>query len=175
MNTRQAINRIGWRFGGNENKYPFPVNEQDIEAFNQISDEFEAKQKQQFSNNEAFAKLYILVYAKMIEHYKTSVFDHEPRKAVIKLLERPLPEIIEDVRRRLNDSERYSLIESIQGKIKHPVTVSDNERQKNTEKIKEALKSDENVNILINDVWDFETVSDCLISEVNHAINILNQ
>ena len=175
MEIRKAINRIGWRFGGNDNKHPFPVNETDIDAYNSISDYVEETQKGQFRNNELFGKLFILAYAKMIEHYKTDVFDDIPRKAMYKLLDRPIEKIIEDFTQRLNDSGKYAFIESVQGQIKHPATLSEARRSLSTQQMKNALKNAENVDLLIEDVWKVEDVKEFLTIEVNNALNILKK
>ena len=171
MNIIKAIDRIGWRFGLN-NKKPFPVNQNDIDAFNVIAEYVDRTHKQQFQDNELFAKLYIMAYAKMVEHFKTDIFDKEPRKQMMKLLDRPMEMIIQDFTDRLNDSEMYFMVEEvIGGVLKHPITLSEEQIGTNIEKIKEAFRNDDNVKVIVDDVWKYEDVKECLVAEVNHVIN----
>ena len=173
MVITKAVQRLGWRFSEAVKKNnTFTINQNDIDAIKSIANYVEQTQAQQFQDNELFAKMYILAYAKMIEHFKADILDNEPRKQMGRLLNRPLNEVIEDFRQRLNDSDKYNLIEAIQSEIKHPATVNDLERIENTKKIKEALKTPENESRLIKDAWDFETVQENLISEVNNILNI---
>jgi hypothetical protein len=171
MNIIKALDRIGWRFGLN-NKKPFPVNQNDIDAFNAIAEYVDRTHKQQFTDNELFAKLYIMAYAKMVEHFKTDILNHEPRKQMMKLLDRPMEMIIQDFTDRLNDSEMYFMVEEvIGGVLKHPITLSEEQIGTNIEKIKEAFRNDENVKVIVDDVWKYEDVKECLVAEVNHVLN----
>ena len=170
MTIIKAIDRIGWRFGLN-NKRPFPVNQLDVDAFNEVAEYVERTNKEQFSNNELFAKLYILAYAKMIEHFKASIFDDEPRKQMMRLLDKPIEFIIQDFTDRLNDSEQYYMLEAVTGDLKHPLTLSEQELVDNTKKLKEAFRSDENIKVVIGDVWKYKDVKECLIAEINHILN----
>lgn len=172
-NVVQSVKRLGWRFTEAVKKNnTFRINQTDVDAINNIAKYVEQTQAQQFQENELFAKLYILVYAKMIEHYNTDILDDRPRKAMGQLLTKSLEETIEDFRERLNDSCKYEFIRSILGEIKHPVTLSDEKRDSNTRKIKKALKSKENQSKITGEVWDFETVQTNLIAEVNNILNI---
>ena len=171
MNIIKALDRIGWRFGLN-NKKPFPVNQNDIDAFNSIAEYVDRTNKQQFQDNELFAKLYIMAYAKMVEHFKTDIFDKEPRKQMMKLLDRPMEMIIQDFTDRLNDSEMYFMVEQvIGGVLKHPIALSEEQMGTNIEKIKEAFRNDDNVKVIVDDVWKYEDVKECLVAEVNHVLN----
>lgn len=176
MEIVKAVKRLAWRFEkAVEKDNTFVINQNDIEALNGIAAYVEETQKRQFQNNELFAKLFILAYAKMIEHYKTDVFDDIPRKAMYKLLDRPIEKIIEDFTQRLNDSGKYAFIESVQGQIKHPATLSEAKRSLSTQQMKNALKNAENVDLLIEDVWKVEDVKEFLTIEVNNALNILKK
>ena len=174
MNIIKALDRIGWRFGrDNENKKTiFPVNQLDLDAFNAIEPYIYKAREQQWQDNELFAKLYIMAYAKMVEHFKTDIFDKEPRKQMMKLLDRPMEMIIQDFTDRLNDSEMYFMVEKvIGGVLKHPITLSEEQIGTNIEKIKEAFRNDDNVKVIVDDVWKYEDVKECLVAEVNHVLN----
>lgn len=161
MDIRQALNRIGWRFGGNGNKNPFPVNEKDLQAYNTIVKVVKEHQEQQFKQNELFAKLYIFVYMRFISKMETTVMDNEPRKALFKILERPIDRWVEDFRNEMNDSERYSSLKSAGVELDHPILGKElNDTQK-----KELSKT-------LKEVWDFETTRRCLEIEINNALNL---
>lgn len=173
MKIREAIQRIGWRFGGNGNKNPFPVNENDIEAFNALSQYVEETQKQQYEANELFAKLFILVYAKMVEHYKTDILDDIPRKSIYALLKKPLPSIIDDFKDRLNDWTRSAVMENLTGeKQKHPSLQTEEEKQSSLKALESHLIDENNKVDYLHGAWEYEAVEACLIAEVNQAINL---
>ena len=68
MDFKKAMQRIGWRL----QQPNFKPNNEDKQAYNSIIQIIENQQKEQFKNNELFAKLYIHVYGKFISHYKTT-------------------------------------------------------------------------------------------------------
>ena len=165
MDIKKAVQRIGWRFGGNDNKKPFPVNETDIEAYNAIVNFVKAQQEKQFEANQLFAKLYIFVYMRFISKMGATVMDTAPRKAIHKIFEKPIEQWIEEFKDEMNDSEMYSLLEKMGIEMKHPALITETERNSNTEKAKPIAKQ------LTEKVWDYETVKECLTSEINNAIN----
>jgi len=172
MKIKQALNRVFWRFGGNNNKHPFPVNQDDVDSYNAIEDYITKKEKEQFTNQELFAKLYIYLYMKILENEKTTIMDLHARKKIYNLLKKPMAQVIQDFTQSLNDSEAYSLLDSL------GVDSSDSRKETEQinklvkEKLKEAVKTSENVSKLLGEVWDYDFVADCLESEVNQAINL---
>jgi hypothetical protein len=172
MTTKQALNRIFWRFGGNDNSNPFPINEKDIEAFNALYDEHIERQKKQFHSYSLFAKLYTYQYMKILENDRSTVKDNFARKKIYNLLKKPLPQIIEDFQKSLNDSEQYGLLETInEGEVKHPATQTEAEKATNFEKLEKLLKDPENQCKFDGEVWDYKTVQELVEAEVNQAIN----
>lgn len=165
MDIRKAINRIGWRFGDNENPKPFPVKKEDIEAYNEIVRFIKIQQSQQFEANQLFGKLYIFVYMRFLSKHQATVLDDRPRKELHSILHKPISQWIEEFKQQLNDNEMYSLLECVGVDLKHPVLVSDEERTQNTSKAKKVAEK------LLNEVWDTETVTECLTVEINNAIN----
>ena len=169
MEVRKALNRIAWRFGGNGNKNPFPVNENDIEAFNAIAKSFKSYQEQQFQQNQLFAKLYIFVYMRFISKMGATVMDNEPRKAMHKILEKPIKYWIEQFKDEMNDSDLYTSLKELGIDAKHPAMISNEElTQRNTNISNEK----DNVLKAIKNVWDYETVKECLEIEINNVINL---
>lgn len=172
MTTTQALNRIHWRFGGDNNPNPFPVNENDLEAFNALYDDHIERQKKQIHNYCLFAKLYIYLYMKILENDGSTVKDNFARKKIYNLLKKPLPQIINDFRQSLNDSEQYELLETINdGAIKHPVLQTEDERATNLQKMELLLEDPENRKKFLGEVWDYNSVLELSEAEVNQAIN----
>jgi hypothetical protein len=91
--------------------------------------------------------------------------DTLPRKQLHSILEKPIEQWIEDFKEQLNDNERYTALESVGIDLKHPVLVSNDERAQNTIKAKKVVET------LLNDVWDTETVTECITVEINNALN----
>lgn len=173
MEVIKAIQRLGWRFSeATKNGNMFTVNQNDLDALSGIATYVEQAQNKQFQENELFAKLYIKVYLKMIEHYKTDIFDTEPRRQMIKILETPIENVMQEFTDRLNDSEKYVRINTLGVDLKHPALRNDKETTRYNEKIKSLLKTSNLEDVILKDVWGLEDVKGCLIIEVNNAINI---
>ena len=158
MDFKKAMQRIGWRL----QQAPFKPNNEDKQAYNSIVQLIENHQKQQFENNELFAKLYIHVYGKFISHYKTTVLDVIPRKELHKILEMPISHLVEKFTQEMNDSELYTLMEKSGIKVEHPAFKTEAQKKEDVEKI-----DMEKLNI-----WKYKDVAECLENEVNHAINL---
>lgn len=163
MDIKKSINRIAWRFGSNGNKNPFPVNQNDIDAFNEIVRVVKDHQKQQFKQNELFAKLYIFLYMRIIAKHQATVMDTLPRKELYRVLERPIEHLIEMFRNEMNDSDMYASFDKVGIDLKHPAQVSAEEKASNLEKMK---------NFKHSEIWDYETTKECLEIEINNALNL---
>ncbi len=171
MKIKTAVNRIYWRFGGNENKHPFPVNAEDVEAYTALKDYVKYTQEQQYQQNELFAKLYTYLFMKIMENDKTTILDTEARKKIYSLLKKPLFQVVEDFQASLNESEMYSLYDDLGIDLKHPLERSEEETIQYTNKLNEAVREPETMKRFTGKAWDFETVKDMVEAEVNQAIN----
>lgn len=168
----KALNRIFWRFGGNGNKNPFPVNQGDLDALQELSDYVEETQKQQYEQNELFAKLYIYLSQKIMETDKSTVFETNHRRKIGNLLKKPLSQIVNDLTDSLNDSEQYALLQDAGCDFKHPALRIEGETTKQTQKLNELLRTPKNALKLSRQVWNYEQVNEAIIAEVNHIINL---
>jgi uncharacterized membrane protein YgaE (UPF0421/DUF939 family) len=169
---KKAIDRIFWRFGGNGNKKPFPVNDKDIEAYNHIEKYFQETQKQQYEANELFAKMYIYTAMKIMENDKSTVYDKNHQKKIGNLLKYPLSQLIENLAQSLNDSEMYSLLEDAGHDFKHPALRKEGEPPECMEKLQTLLKEPKNANKLYGKAWTYEKVKDPIMDEINNLINL---
>lgn len=172
MKIKTAVNRVFWRFGGNDNKNPFPVNEADVEAYNRIKEYVEEKETEQFANNELFAKMFILMYMKVLEKDGGSVYDTRARMKICDFLRLPIDGIVEKFTSFLNDSAYDDLVITLGAKIKHPALQTDAEVDEFIQKLNEALRKPENEKIFFRQAYEHDFVKDCLIAEVNQAIEL---
>lgn len=172
MTTIQALNRIYWRFGGNNNANPFPVNENDIEAFNLLYDDYNRRQKEQFHDYTLFAKLFIYLYMKILLNDGSTIEDGFARRKIYNLLKKPLSQIIEDFQKSLNESGQYAFLNKITGvEEKDHALQTEAEKAANLRKLEEMLKDPENRIKFFGDVWDYDKVQMLAEAEVNQAIN----
>ncbi len=175
MDINKAVQRLGWRFDQASKRpdHNFHINENDLEALKTI-DAFVVKdQKKQYNNQKLFAKLYIYNLTELIEYYNTTIFDPLPRRRIQEILRQSLPELTEKLKETLNDSEKYELMQEIGIDLKHPLIRSNEETGNDLDKLQEVLVNPENKKRLLGEVWDSETVNDCIETEVNKIINLL--
>lgn len=174
METKKALQRLGWRFSEAINKGDniFRINANDLEALKSIDSAIKEHQKQQYEHNELFAKLYIYLFQKILENDNATVMDKEPRRKIYNLLKKPLESIISDFTQSLNDSERYEVLESAGVSMEHPALETEENKQNDTAAIQEALKEPENMQKFLGEVWDNKTVAEIMQTEVNQAINL---
>lgn len=172
MKIKTAVNRIFWRFGGNGNKNPFPVNESDVEAYNRIKEYVAEKEKEQFANNELFAKMFIFMYMRILEQDGSGILNNFARKKICGFLKKDLSEIIQLFTDSLNEQEQIDFIKGLGIELKHPAITSEEETVKDAKKINEALKTPENESKFMREAFNYEFVEECLRSEVNQAIEI---
>jgi len=105
MTLKKAIDRLSWRFG--KCKVINPVQE-DLDAYNTMLDYIQDSNKEQLSKNLLFAKLYIAVYKRTIEHYNTNILDPIPQKELHKFLDKPIEWHYENFCEFLNQEEWIS-------------------------------------------------------------------
>ncbi len=173
MDINKAVQRLGWRFeqASKRQNHSFPINQNDVDAL-KVIDAFVVKnQKEQLQNQELFAKLYINNLTELIEHYNTTIFDPIPRRRIHGILRQSLQELTEKLKDTLNDSEKYELMKELEVDLRHPLLRSEEETGSDLDKLQGAFDDSGNRKRLLGEVWDYETVKDCLEKEVNRAIN----
>ena len=169
---KQALNRIYWRFGGNGNTNPFPVNEKDIEAFNTLSDYVDKTQKEQFNSSELFAKMYIFVSQAMMESSGGTVLDNITRKRIGDILKKPLSQVFKEFTDYLNESEKYGFLSELKIPNKHPQLRTDQENETVSTTVKKIANSQELTDRLTKDVFSNEFVIESMTAEINNQINL---
>lgn len=134
----------------------------DIEAYNSIIEFVEEKHNNQINNNQLFAKLYISYYAEIIKYYQASVFDKEPQKALHKILDTPIEQLINDFVKKVNDIEVSNKMKLAGINLKHPILQTDQEKEKNLEIFRPEMLENE---------LEYEEAKDNLTSLINLALN----
>lgn len=119
MKIEQQLQRIAWRLGSGK---AFTPNQNDIEAYNDIAEYIDMKQKQQVIDNQLFGKLYIFVYREFVRHYKATVMDEIPQKELNKILARDVNSLLLEVMEDLNMFELKNAIEAKRHKDYSPMT-----------------------------------------------------
>ncbi len=173
MDINKAVQRLGWRFdqASKGPDHSYIINKNDLDALKSIDAFVVKNQKEQLQNQELFAKLYINNLTELIEHYNTTIFDPIPRRRIHGILRQSLQELTEKLKDTLNDSEKYELMKEIGVDLNHPLLRSDEETSNDLDKLQGALDDSENRKRLIGEVWNYETVKDCVEKEVNKVIN----
>lgn len=156
MTINQAVQRFRWRLTNG-----WKPNETDLEAFNTIVEFVNNQHKNQLPKNELFAKLYIHLYGKLLNHYNATVFDPEPQKELNRILDRPIENIIEDFRQSLNLSELYQVFQEKGIEVKHPILKTDEQKKREAQ------------SITIQELpeWTYEDVKNQLETQINLALN----
>jgi|GEM_PF-3569875 len=166
----KSLQRIGWRFSeaAKRSDKSFKINQNDVDALKDIAQYVEQTQKEQYQANHLFAKLYVYMFMKILEQDGSTVFDNNARRKIGNVLKKPLKQLIEELQRSLNDSEQYGLLENLGIELKHPALRKEGETKKNMETINKLLESE----TIITDVFDFDTVEQAVMAEVNQQINL---
>lgn len=87
MTLNKAINRLSWRFSKCDNINPV---QEDIDSFNTILEYIEESKKEVLSQNLLFAKLYMAVLKRSMQHYDADILNNTPQKELHKFLEKPI-------------------------------------------------------------------------------------
>lgn len=166
MTIKKAIDHFNFKF----DKVWKPT-QYDVDALITIIEFVEDKHKKQIQDYHLFAKLYIVVYAQYLDRYKTTVFDDIPKKELNKLLDKPLDFFLNLFTQRLNESELYSLFDELNINMDHPALKSDKIKDKETNKLHNALNDKENIKRFRGEIWKKEVVQEKLELDINNLIN----
>ncbi len=103
INTpKKALDHFAYKL-----KNVWQMSKDDKEAFNILSKFVSDKNKQEFNDNQAFGKLYISFYGELLKFYNCTVFDSEPEKAINRIIDTPIEQIIEKFLKKATDQETF--------------------------------------------------------------------
>lgn len=160
MTIKRSVEHFLFKLNPKNNIWKATKN--DVEAINEIIKFVEEKHAKQLENNQLFAKLYISYYAEILKYYQATVFDNEPQKALHKILDTPIEQLINDFVKTANEIEVSNKMKLAGIEIKHPQLVSEDQKKKEVEIFKLEMLEDE-----IN----YEEAKDNLTSLINLSLN----
>ena len=143
MTIKKALEHLAWKFKNSWKPTP-----KDIEAFNEVAEFTEAKLKQQYNDNQLFAKIYITFYGELLKYYDSTVFDPIPQKALNKILDTPIETIIQKFLDKANLQEQTIEHRKKNG-IKHPKTVDTSDIKPDAEAMTYE-EAEQNLTAMIN-------------------------
>lgn len=164
MNIEKSVNRIKWRIenGG------WKSNQKDVDSLNEIVKYVNAKETEQFDNNELFAKLYIHLFSELRKKYEN------PIKELHNLLKYPLGVHIQNLTSEFNNKELENFFDELKFSKKHPATISKEIKDKETDVLQEAVKDKRNEDRLFGNVWKPELVREIILNQINTFLNKYN-
>ena len=171
MTITKAVNHFGFKLSPKNNIWK--ATQTDADALYTIMDFVEDQHQKQLNDHHLFAKLYIMVYAQYLEKFKATIFDDIPKKELHKLLDKPLDYFIDLFTQRLNESELYSLFDELNIDMSHPALKSETLKDKETQKLQNALNDKDNLNKFTGQIWDREVVIENLELQINNVINLV--
>jgi len=119
----------------------------DLEAYNALVEFVNQKQKQQLTDNQLFAKLFIWSYGQLLKYYKSSIFSKIPKSHLHDILKKSTDQHALEFKEQLNDSEVYAVFDMAELPDRSWVHISifeDYYRSNN--------KTTEEITILIDDI-----------------------
>lgn len=139
------------------------TNEQ-IEAVNTLVDWINSQKKSYLENHKLFAKVYILYFGQLLNHYRDVEF---AQKELHKSLSDSVPHHAEWFRIIFNSIETEKYSKSIGLSDKHPALKTPEEKEADL-KIVQANQSEflQHLNL-----WDSEKINESLSNQISEAIN----
>lgn len=150
MNTsKKALEHIIWRFENSiKNNKPINPSENDLKAINKLSQSYTDKKNENINNNTLFAKLYIVFYGELLKYFDSTVFDNTPQKALHKILDTPIQNIIHKFINKANLQEQ-TIVHNTKNGFKHPKQVDTSDIEPNATAMT-YQEAEDNLTSLIN-------------------------
>lgn len=124
-----------------------------------------------FNSNLPFAKLYVITLDLYLKKYNTNIHDPIPHKELNRLIDQPYQHIVENFTTQLNNKLRFDLIESAgYEKDKHPIMLSDAEKENIISNLKKKLELSCNHDIWMGKAWNTKEVEKRLRSTIEKIL-----
>lgn len=91
MTIKQALSHFEYKLSNH-----WKPTAKDIEAYNEIVEFTESSLKNQYNDNQLFAKLYIYIYGEFLKYYEGTVMDNIPQKELHRILDKPIEQLINE-------------------------------------------------------------------------------
>lgn len=100
----KAIKRLGRRFAEAANKNGnMKLYQEDIDALETIADYIERTRNDMVGPENAYFKLFVHVYGKLLAHYDTDVYSEIPQKHICGILEKPITQLVSELAEQMNE------------------------------------------------------------------------
>lgn len=153
MQTKEALNRIKWRFGL---KKPFKVNFNDFDAINALIDYYDRDRQNKGRKHQLYAKLFIFLFGQVLQKFETTLMDEIPQKYISGILEKPLEIHVQEFTDIVNHLEYMVVIKQIDPENKHPGLETDREKmQKLSRLTPEQIETLTKKTYTYDQVWEF--------------------
>jgi hypothetical protein len=154
-NINEAIKHFEWKLANS-----WKPTKTDIDAYNKILEFVDQKNKEQFNDNQLFAKLYIKYSTELLRFYKTSVFAKLTHKEINRVLSDDINNLIVEYTKVANEQEIYLRMRKNGFTDKHPALKTKEEKEK------EVLTKE-----MLEDIITFEEAENNLVKRINLTLN----
>lgn len=176
MRIKEAIQRIGWRFGeaAKKSNKSFVINQSDIDAINTMAEYYEKTSSENYQKNELMFKMYIWHRVEMMKHYSEDIFGLVAQKQLTETLLKPVSAFLNRFTAYLNEKEYKVLTEKI-SPVKTPYfMLSEKDRNKSMENLQKMLKENPDLFKTVTGThFTTEEIQDNLITEFNQLIHLV--
>ena len=107
MKTKEAVQRLAWRFKQSPN---FNINQNDIEALNTIIDFYENTATENARSNDLAFKMYVWHRIELMKHYNEDILGTQTQKIIGKALSQPSQMYIQRFTEYINQNEIKELV-----------------------------------------------------------------
>jgi hypothetical protein len=161
MTIEKAMQRIVWRVSNGQHT----PNQNDVEAVTVVAEWINRQKTQELQQNKIFAKMYVYCFINELQFYQGLKF---AQKKLHEILQTPLSQLYNTFAERLNLIELNNLKKEIGLSEAHPLTMTENEIEKEAVLIKENAEA---IQIHVLGVWTPEKIEKGLNNQISEAIN----
>lgn len=161
MTIEKAFQRLSWRFSSGQ----FTPNQNDVDALKFLAEWVNREKESELQQHSIFAKMYVYSFIHELAFYKDLEF---AQKKLHEILNQPLRDRYDEFTQRLNALENEKYQKSIGIKQTHPALISDDDRAKEMEIIRQ---NQQDVAKYLIGIWSAEKVDQSLNNQITEAIN----
>ena len=161
MTIEKAMQRIVWRVS-NGNHTP---NQNDVEAVTIVAEWINRQKAQEVQQNRLFAKMYVYCFVNELQFYQNIKF---AQKKLHEICQTPLIQLYNDFKNKFNEIELLTLKKSLGFCSLHPLTMTNEQNQKDADLINE---NSEVIQKYIFGIWTAEKIENGLNNQISEAIN----
>ena len=161
MTIEKAMQRIVWRVSNGAHT----PNQNDVEAVTVVAEWINRQKAQEIQQNKIFAKMYVYCFINELQFYQNLKL---AQKKLHEILQTPLTQLYTNFTDRLNLIELNRLKKEIGLNEAHPLTLTEDEKEKDADLIKENAEA---IQMHIFGIWTPEKTEKGLNNQISEAIN----